>query len=780
MSYRFIGQPLVRTEDARLIQGLGRYTADLAPSGHCRLYVVRSPYPAALIKSVDVEAAKAAPGVRLVLTPDDPELERLGTFTSRVRRKAPNGAPNFEPPYRVLTKNKAQFVGDAVVAIIADTLDQAKDAAELVEIDWEIVPAVTETRIAAEDGAAQVWPEVPNNICFVEEVGDGRAVESALAAAPHKVTLSYPISRIHAAPMETRVALARYDDTEEIFTLYAGLQNPHYIREELSDRVLHIPGNRLRVVAPDVGGAFGLKETPFPEYVLSLIAARRIRRPVLWICERSESFIADHHARDHYATVTLGLDSDGTFLALQVKSQSNIGAYISFNGLHTPVNNIGGLSGVYRTPHIHAHITGVFTNTPPTSPYRGAGRPEAIYAIERAIDLAAQKFGLDRIEIRRKNMIAPNQMPYNTGFVYTYDCGEFEKNMDTAMKLAGWADFPKRREQARKRNRLAGIGLANAIEIANGPPGNPHTESAEIRFDATGSAQVTMGTHSHGQGHEITFSQIVADILGLSIADIKIRYGDTDHIEHGTGTFGSRSVAAGSVALIKAADAIIDRSKKIAAAHFEVEPDQITFEDGVFQISGADNRHISMKEVARLSFRMRPDLIGDQQGLSEKRIVAPAGPTFPNGCHICEVEIDPDTGHVEFTRYAICDDVGRIVNPLLVKGQIHGGVVQGLGQVLLENIAYDENGQLLSGSFMDYAMPRASDMPDILSETNEVVTKTNPIGVKGAGEVGTVGALAAAVNAIVDALSHVGVKHVDMPTTPERIWRAIQSAKSKA
>lgn len=780
MSFRFIGQPIVRTEDARLIQGLGRYTADLVPSVHCRLYVVRSPYPAAIIKSIDIEAARAAPGVRLVLTPDDPDIKDLGTFTSRVRRKAPNGEPNFQPPYRVLSSGKAQFVGDAVVAIIADTLDHAKDAAELVDIDWDVLPSITETRIAADNGVAKVWDEVPNNICFIEEVGDGEAVEAALAAAPHKVTVSYPISRVHAAPMETRVAFAQYNGTEGTYTLYAGLQNPHYIREELADRVLRVPGNRLRVIAPDVGGAFGLKETPFPEYVLSLIAARRIEQPVLWVCERSESFIADHHARDHYATVTLGLDTDGTFLALQVRSQSNIGAYISFNGLHTPVNNIGGLSGVYRTPHIHAHITGVFSNTPPTSPYRGAGRPEAIYAIERTIDMAAQRFGFDRIELRRKNMISPDEMPYDTGFVYTYDCGEFEKNMDAAIKLAEWADFPKRREDARKRNRLAGIGLANAIEIANGPPKDPHTESAEIRFDSTGSAQVTMGTHSHGQGHEITFSQIVADILGLDIADIRIRYGDTDHIEHGTGTFGSRSVSAGSVALIRVADAIIARGKKIAAAHFEVSPDQIVFESGAFQVVGADNRHVSMKDVARLSFTLSPDLMDGQLGLSEKRIVAPAGPTFPNGCHICEVEIDPDTGLVEFTRYAVCDDVGRVVNPMLVKGQIHGGVVQGLGQILLENIAYDENGQLLSGSFMDYAMPRASDMPDILSVSNEVVTKTNPLGVKGAGEVGTVGALAAAANAIVDALASVGVEHVDMPTTPERIWRAIQSAKSHA
>jgi carbon-monoxide dehydrogenase large subunit len=712
----------------------------------------------------------------LVLTPDDEEIQKLGTFTSRVRRKTPNGAPNFEPPYRVLSSGKVQFVGDAIVGIVADTLDQAKDAAEALIIEWEPLEAVTATKIAADPDQPQVWPEAPRNICFVEEVGNAAAVTEALERATHTVTLSYPITRVMAAPMETRAALASYDALEDMLTLHAGLQNPHYIREELAERILKIAGNKLRVIAPDVGGAFGVKESPFPEYALALIAARRLKRPVLWVSERTESFLGDHHARDHFFTVTLGLDQAGTFLALRVESQSNIGAYIAFNGLHTPVNNIGGLSGVYRTPHIHARVTGVFTNTSPTSPYRGAGRPETIYAIERAIDLAAHRFGFDRIELRRRNMIAPEQMPYETGFVYTYDSGEFERNMDDALVLSDWSGFDNRRELARQRGKLSGIGIANAIEIANGPMGSPFPESAEVRFDSTGSVTVLLGTHSQGQGHETTFAQIAADLLGLEVGDVKVRYGDTDHIDHGIGTFGSRSVAAGSVALGSAVKAIIARGKRIAAVQLGLDEADIQFDDGFF---GKPNTNIrlSTKEVARLSYRLDPARMDGQAGLTAKRMVSPDGPTFPNGCHVCEVEIDPDTGHSQIVRYCVVDDVGRVINPMLVEGQIHGGVAQGVGQVLLENIAYDDSGQLLSGSFMDYAMPRATDLPAIACQNNEVLAKTNPLGVKGAGEAGTVGALAAVVNAVVDALSPFGIEHVDMPVTPERVWRAIKATR---
>jgi carbon-monoxide dehydrogenase large subunit len=772
MTYRFIGKSLMRTEDARLVSGQGQYTSDLAPSDSCRLFVVRSPYASARFRVGDVGAAAAAPGVLLVLTPDSPEIRGLGSFSSRLRRTAPSGKPNFEPRYPVLAAGVAQFVGDAIAGIFADTLDAAKSAADLLEVAWEERPSVTDTARAAEPGAARVWEEMPDNCCFVHDEGDAAGVAAALEAAPLTVSLSYPVTRVTAAPMEPRTALATYDRREDLLTLHAGLQNPHYVREELAERVLGIPGNRLRVVAPDVGGAFGMKESPYPEYALALVGARRLGRPVLWVCERAESFLSDHQARDHACKVTLGLDEDGTFLAIRYDAVSNIGAYIAFNGLHTPVNNLGGLSGVYRTPRIHARITGVFTNTPPTAPYRGAGRPEAIYAVERAIDLAARRHGFDRLALRRRNMISPEEMPFETRFVYTYDSGMFERNMDDALALSEWQGFASRREVARARGRLAGIGLANAIEIANGPVGQPFAESADVSFDSTGSVTVTLGTHSQGQGHQVTFAQIAADLLGLEVEDVRVRCGDTEQIEHGLGTFGSRSVAAAGAAVKAAADGILTRAKDIAARHLGIAREEVTFEDGLFGGPGT-NARLSIKDAARLAFRMRPDQLGGRLGLTEKRIVSPAAPSFPNACHVCEVEIDAETGECFITRYTVVDDVGRVINPMLVKGQIHGGVAQGVGQILGERIAYADNGQLLSGSFMDYVMPRGSDLPAIVTKNNEVPTTGNPLGVKGAGEAGTVGALAAVTNAIVDALSELGVEQVDMPATSDRIWRSL-------
>ena len=778
MSFRFIGKSLPRTEDVRLTQGLGRYTGDLVPPGHCRLYVLRSPHASARILSIDVSAAERAPGVHLVLTGNDPRVLALGSMPSKVKRQTPDGKPNFEPPYRALSA-QAQFVGDGIAAIFADTLDQAKDAAELIEIDYEPRPAVTETRHAADDGMPQVWEQAPNNVCFVFEAGNRAAVAAAMDKAAHKVSLTFDINRITAAPMETRIAIGSYDPTDDAYTLQCGLQNPHAVRADLADAVLKIGGNKVRVIAPDVGGAFGLKESPFAEYVLTLIGAKIIGRPVYWTADRSESLACDYHARDNHSTVTLGLDRDGIFVALDIRTVANIGAYISTNGLHSSTNNLGGLSGVYRTPHIHAHVTGVFTNTPPTAPYRGAGRPEATYAIERIIDVAAQRLGFDRVELRRKNLISPGQMPYKTGFIFTYDSGEFARNMDIALEATRYAEFAKRRKAAARGGKLAGIAVVNAIEISAGPVNAPLTEAAEIRFDATGSVTVTVGSHSHGQGHEITFKQIVADFLGLAPDDISVKYGDTDRIEHGTGTFGSRSVIAGSVALNKSADRLIERGKKIAAVHFEAAAQDIVFESGHFVVAGTDKR-IGLKDVARLSYTLRDPSLDGEFGFAANVIAAPPAPTVPNGCHVCEVEVDPETGRCEIVQYCVVDDVGRIVNPKLVKGQIHGGVAQGVGQILRENIAYDSEGQLLSGSFMDYGMPRASDFPEIVCESNEVLTPTNPLGVKGAGEAGTVGALPAVVNAIVDALSSFGVEHIDMPVTPEKVWRAIQGAKRGA
>lgn len=777
MSFRFIGRSLPRTEDARLIQGLGRYTADLASAGHCRLIVVRSPHACARIRGIDTSAAQAMPGVLLVLTGESPEIVRLGTFSSRVRRRAPDGSPNFEPPYRVVTREIAQFAGDVVAGVFAETLAQAKDAAEAIVVDWEPLPAIAETQAAAAPGVPQVWTDAPNNICFIHEVGNEAAVAEAFARAAHTASVTFDVNRVIAAPMETRAALATYE--ADRWTLVAPLQNPHQVRDELANRILNVPGNRVRVVSPDVGGGFGLKETPTPESVLALIGAQRLNRPVLWIADRSESFLGDFHARDNHTTAQLALDGDGRFLALRVDTTANLGAYLSLNGVHTPTNNLGGLSGVYRTPAIFARVTGVFTHTPPTAPYRGAGRPEATYAIERVIDVAARRCGFDRIALRRRNMIAPGEMPYRTGFLFTYDSGEFERNMDDALALARWAEFPQRRKAAQARGKLLGIGLSNPVEIAAGPVTGTLSESGALTFDATGSLTVTVGTHSHGQGHEITFAQIVADVLGLDPAQVRVRYGDTDLIEHGTGTFGSRSVVAGSVTLIKAADRLIERGKCVAAAHFEAAVADIEFADGQFRVAGTDRR-IGLPEIARLSYLLRPEQIGGELGLAAQAMVAPDRATFPNGCHVCEVEVDPETGTCTLLAYTVVDDVGRIINPKLVEGQIHGGVVQGLGQVFCETIAYDGGGQLLTGSFMDYAMPRARDVPSFVCENNEVLTPANPLGVKGAGEAGTVGALAAAVNAVVDALAPLGIEHLDMPLTPERVWRAIRQAGTPA
>jgi carbon-monoxide dehydrogenase large subunit len=773
-SWRFVGRSLPRTEDRRLLTGLGRYTADLAAADACRLVVLRSPHAAARIRGYDIAAASRMPGVRLVLTPDDPEVARLGSFTSKIRRTAPDGSPNFVPPYRSLS-TRACFVGDAVAAVVADTLAQAKDAAEAIGIDWELLPSVTDLRDAVQPDAPTVWQEAPGNICFAQDVGDRAAVLAALDAAAHRVTLTYPISRVIAAPMETRAALARWDAAEESYTLIAPLQNPHYIREEYADRVLGIPGHRLRVISPDVGGAFGLKESPFPEFGLALLAARRTGREVLWIADRSEAFLGDHHARDMQAAVTLGLDADGIIQALLYECDSNLGAYLSWNGTHVPVNNLGGLSGVYRCRRVHARVRGVFTHTQPTSPYRGAGRPEATYAIERALDVAAGQLGLDPAELRRRNLIAPDQMPWNTGFMFTYDSGEFERNMDDALELAAVATLPARRVEAKARGRLLGFGIANAIEIANGPITGCLTESADITFDATGAATVTLGVHSQGQGHVTTFAQIAADMLALTPEAIRIRFGDTEQIEHGTGTFGSRSVVAAGAALSRAAEAIVARGKRIAAQRLECAEADIEFGTEGFAVAGTDAR-LSMRDVARLAYALPPQRIGGL-GLSEKAIVAPEAATFPNGCHACEVEVDPETGAWRITRYVVVDDVGRVINPKLVKGQIQGGVAQGVGQIIGEAIRFDAaSGQLLTGSFMDYAMPRALDLPFIACRSNEVLTAHNPLGAKGAGEAGTVGALACVINALVDALRPLGVTHVDMPATPERIWRAIEGS----
>ena len=775
-----IGQSLPRSEDLRLLRGLGRYTDDIKLPGQATMVVLRSPHAHARIVAIEAGAARAAPGVLAVLTGADAAAEGFGTFSSRVTRKRPDGRPNVVPTYRVLALDRARLVGDCVAAVIAETLEQAKDAAELIEIEYEPLASVTATADAAKPGAPQLWDDIPSNIVFVHDQGDRAGVDAAFARAAHVARFDFTVSRVTAAPMEPRTALGAWDPADQRYTLYAGLQSPHQMRSELAERILKIPTHQLRVVAPDVGGGFGMKGSPFPELALVLWGARVVARPVKWVSERSEGFASDHHARDNVSTAELALDAGGKFQALRVTTTANLGAYLSISGVHCPTNNLGGLAGVYTTPHIHVHVTGVVSNTNPTSAYRGAGRPEATYALERVIDIAATQMGIDPAELRRRNLITAAAMPYDTKFIFTYDSGDFAKNLELGLALGDWPGFEARRAAAAARGRLRGIGLANPIEIAGGPPDVPLEEGAEIRFDPGGGVTLLMGTHNHGQGHETTFRQIMVDVLGVPFDKVRLVCGDTDQVTHGKGTFGSRSMSAGGSALVRAAEKIIARGKRLAAHLLEAAEADIEFAEGRFAVAGTD-KTIEITELAKASYRIAGLPRDFEVGLTEAAIVIPAGPTYPNGTHVCEVEIDPETGAVEIARYAVVDDVGVMINPLLVKGQIHGGVAQGLGQVLFEQVAYDpQSGQLLSGSFMDYAMPRADDLPSLAVASHEVPAKTNPLGVKGAGEAGTVGALPAAMNAILHALRPLGVTQLDMPATPERVWRAIQDARRMA
>ncbi len=774
-----LGRAVPRTEDFQLLRGRGRYTDDIDLPRQAHLYLLRSPHAAARLRAIDVGAAATAPGVLAVLTGKDAEADGLGTFSSAVQRKRRDGSANFVPPYRVLALDRVRHVGEPVAAVVAESLAQAKDAAELVAVDWEVLPSVTDTASAPLPGVPAVWDEVPDNICFVYEIGGKAAVDAAFARAKHVVKERFRISRVAVNPMEGRTALGLYDERDGRYTLYAGLQGVHRTRVELAANIFKLPANRFRLISPDVGGGFGMKGSAFPELALVLWAARKVGRPVKWIAERSESFVADHHARDNQSDVALALDEDGRFLALRVDTVANLGAFLASMGVHVATNNLGGLAGPYTTPHIHVTVTGVFSNTNPTCPYRGAGRPEASYCIERIIDIAARQTGIDAVDLRRRNMIPPAALPYKTGLVFTYDSGEFERTLDMALELADWPGVAARRAAAAKRRMLYGAGVASVIEIAGGPADVPLEEAVEIRFDPTGHATVLAGTHSHGQGHETMYRQFAAHILGLPPERVRLLYGDTDLVFHGRGTFGSRSASVGGAAFLGAAQKIIDKGKLIAGHLLEASALDLEFAEGRFSVIGTD-RSIELIDVAKAAFVPQRMPRGLELGLDAQAVVTPPGPTFPNGCHVCEVEIDPETGVARIVRYAVADDVGRVVNPLLLKGQIHGGIAQGAGQALCEAITYEaESGQLLTGSFMDYCMPRADDLPMFSVASNEVPAKTNPLGIKGAGEAGTVGALPAVMNAVNNALQSLGIRNFDMPATPERLWRAIRDAKTK-
>ncbi|HJP21390.1 MAG TPA: xanthine dehydrogenase family protein molybdopterin-binding subunit [Alphaproteobacteria bacterium] len=767
-----LGQAAPRVEDQRFLTGGGRYTDDIDLAGQVWAHMLRSPHAHASIRSIDVEAARAMPGVLAVFTGSDVAADGLGNMPSLAAKlvplERPDGSPMFQPPCPALVRDKVAFVGDYVAFVVAESRSQAQEAAELVEVDYDPLPANVRTADAGAGGAPAVWDDCPDNICFRLEMGDKAAVESAFAAAAHVTRLELPLARVAVNPLEPRAALGDYDPVERRYTLYSGNQFPHDMRSWLAESVLRIPEIRLRIVSPDMGGSFGLRATIFPELALVLWAAKRLGRPVKWTNERSDGLL-DEQARDFIMTLELALDADGQFQALRLRSLANMGAYLSNFGPLPAFGNLGGLAGVYRTPAIHAEVLGVFTNSAPIGPCRGAGRPEATLILEQIIDLAARELGIDRVELRRRNIIPPEAMPFQTGLTFNYDCGEFERNMDRALVMADAAGFESRRKLARAAGNLRGLGLANAIEQAAGM----FDEGGEIRFDRQGHATIFMGTHSHGQGHETVFRQLLADRLGLEFEAMRYVQGDTDLVGYGHGTGGSRASGLGGAALLGAAEKIIDKGRLIAAHSLEAAALDIEFAEGRFSVAGTD-RSLSLAEVAAIAFEPAQLPPGMESGLQGFATFKATAPTFPNACHVSEVEIEPETGVVRILRYVAVDDVGTVMNPLLLEGQLHGGIVHGIGHVLGEQVLWDEAGQVLTGSFMDYTMPRADDVPFFELETNPVPSPRNPLGIKGAGEAGTVGAVACVANAILDALAPLGIRQLPLPATPERIWRAIR------
>jgi carbon-monoxide dehydrogenase large subunit len=757
-----IGKAQTRYEDARLVTGTAAYTDDAARDADAWMVVVRAPVASATITSVDIDEAKAAPGVLAVITRADLDEDGIGGFTTAFPFKRPDGQDMHRPSFGLLAKGAVKYIGDPVVAVVAETRTLAEDAAELVIIDYDESPAVTDAIAALEDSAPQVWDAVPGNVSFVVERGDKSATDTIFADAAHVIEQDLRISRIIANPIEPRAAVASVDAGSGRLTLRTGTQTPHRLRDTLAKDILKIDTAQLRVVSPDIGGAFGMKNNPFPEYGLVLWAARKLNKTVAWCATRIEAMQSDFHGRDNILHGELALDADGRFLAIRVKSVGNLGAYLGPLTPHPSTANVGGMIGPYAIKAAHIEVTGVHTHTTPTAPYRGAGRPEATYLIERLADAAARTLDIDPADLRRRNLLTPGQLPHTTPLGLTYDCGDFPMILAEGLKAADWDGFAKRKQESASRGLLRGRGLAYSIEIAGGPATGLMPETSDVRFADNGDVTVIMGSKEMGTGHHTAYRQILSDTLGLDPERITVHDGDTDVAASGTGSFGSRTMVAAGTALVRTAEAILDTGKPLAAEALEAAEIDIEFADGVFRIAGTD-RTIGLHDLAKTAGSKLNMALSEQAD----------GPTFPNGCHVCEVEIDPDTGVTKLVKYTVVDDVGTVINPLIVKGQMHGGIVQGAGQALMEQIAYDGDGQLVSGSLLDYTMPRADDMPLFTVEACPVPTKLNPLGVKGAGEAGTVGALPVVVIAALDALKDHGVTDIDMPLTSERVWRAL-------
>ena len=787
MSETGIGASVRRKEDYRFLTGQGNYLEDINRPGQAYGYILRSPYAHAKINSVDTSAAENAPGVVKILTGADWAADGVGGIPCGWGVNNKDGSPMAEPAHPALVADKARHVGDQVAFIIAESLNQAKDAAELIEVDYEELPAVADVVTAAEKNKANVHDDVPGNICYDWELGDETAVDAALAASHHVTKMNILNNRLIANPMETRAAIGEFDTATGEYTLYTTSQNPHVIRLLMGAFVLQIPEHKLRVVAPDVGGGFGTKIFHYAEEAILTWAAAKVKRPIKWVADRSEAFMSDAHGRDNVTHVSLGLDEKGNFTALKVATLANMGAYLSTFSTCVPTYlHATLLAGVYTTPVIHSNVKAVFTNTVAVDAYRGAGRPEATYLLERVVDRAAHEMGMDQAEIRRQNFIPSDAFPYQTPVALAYDSGDYNATLDAAQKAADVAGFPARKADAEARGKKRGIGYSTYVEACGIAPsavvGSLGAraglfESANIRVHPTGSVTVFTGSHSHGQGHETTFAQLVSDSLGIPIENIDISHGDTNKVSFGMGTYGSRSLAVGGEAIMKALGKVVDKASKIAAHVLEADVADIEFKDGKFTVAGTD-KEMAFGDVALTAY-VPHNFPHDElePGLEEQAFYDPANFTFPGGCHICEVEIDPETGVVEVVNMTASDDVGRVINPMIVEGQIHGGLTQGIGQALLEGCVYDEEGQLLTGSYMDYCMPRADNVPNFNVGNEVTLCAHNSLGVKGCGEVGAIGSPPSVINAIVDALKDLGVQDVNMPATPQRVWQAIQNAK---
>ena len=765
-----VGQPVSRTEDPILLRGQGRYTDDINLPGQAYAVMVRSRHAHGILKGIDAGVALAMPGVLAVLTHADLDAAGFGPLVCPVNVPQRDGSPMKTPPRPSLAKGKVRFVGEAVACVVAETLAQAKDAAEMVELDIDELPAVTTPIAALASDAPPIHDEAPGNLILDFHYGNADAVNKAFAEAAHVTTLEIDSNRVVCNPMEPRSAIGAWDKAKERWVLNVGCQGVFGLRGGLAKEVLKVPPDKLHVLTGNVGGSFGMKAPPYPEYAPVLLAGKLLGRPVKWTDERTESFLSDHHGRDHQRTAELALDKDGLFLAVRLTGYGNAGAYV-YPPVPATGNAVKNLIDVYRTPLMEVNSKIVFTNTTPIAAYRGAGRPEGNYFMERLIDTAAREMGIDRIELRRRNHISPDAMPYKAPSGMAYDSGEFGAILDETLALCDWDGFDARKADSKARGKLRGRGIGSYLEVT-APPGK---EYGGIRFEADGTVTMLSGTLDYGQGHASSFAQVLTQKLGIPFDRFRLLQGDSDQLKAGGGTGGSRSAIVGSEAFLEAGDKVIEQGKAIAAHVLEAAAIDIEFARGRFTIAGTD-RSVGLMELAG---RMRAGLALPEdvpQTLDVSHISNTPPSAFPNGCHACEVEIDPDTGVVEVVRYVMVNDVGTTINPMLVEGQAHGGVVQGIGQAIFERTVYDEQGQLLAGSFMDYALPRADVVPAVGFGMHPVPCKSNSLGIKGCGEAGCAGALPAVMNAIVDALSDAGITHIDMPVTPEKVWRALNGS----